>query len=108
MPAPDPLVEKVETLQNMLISTATGGGGEHGYEDLRRELLSNPLTKGGLPRFVHTCRSLSQFWQFIKYKYGTYAERPNTFGPNFGPFSMRSSLGRIHRFNPPTNRSFLS
>jgi len=62
MPAPDPLVEKVETLQNMLIATATGGRSDTRYEELRREILNNPLTKGGLPRFVHKCRHLSQFW----------------------------------------------
>lgn len=28
-----------------------------------------------VPKFVRTCRSLSQFWQFIKQKYQTYAER---------------------------------
>ncbi len=77
MPAPDPLVAKVESLQNLLVSHATGGtGAEYGdYEQLRRELLNNPLIEPGLPRFVHTSRDLSQFWQFIKYKYRTYAER---------------------------------
>jgi hypothetical protein len=85
MPAPDPLVEKVETLQNMLTATATGGSSDGGYEDLRRELLNNPLTKAGLPRFVHTCRDLSQFWQFIKYKYGTYAERRQYIWGEFRP-----------------------
>ena len=28
-----------------------------------------------LPRFVHVCRELSEFWSFIKPKFGTYAER---------------------------------
>jgi len=85
MPAPDPLVEKVETLQNMLIATATGGRSDTRYEELRREILNNPLTKGGLPRFVHTCRDLSQFWQFIKHKFGTYAERRQYIWAEFRP-----------------------
>jgi hypothetical protein len=85
MPAPDPLVEKVETLQNMLVSVATGGGSDDGYEDLRHELVGNPLTKGGLPKFVHTCRSLSQFWQFIKHEYPTYAERRQYLWAEFRP-----------------------
>jgi len=85
MPAPDPLVEKVETLQNMLIATATGGRSDTRYEELRREILNNPLTKGGLPRFVHTCRDLSQFWQFIKPKFGTYAERRQYIWAEFRP-----------------------
>jgi hypothetical protein len=87
MPAPDPLVAKVESLQNLLLSHATGGGGGgHGdYEQLRRELLNNPLTGHGLPRFVHTCRDLSQFWQFIKYRYRTYAERREYIWGEFRP-----------------------
>jgi hypothetical protein len=70
VPAPDPLVEKVEAVQNILVATATSGaGGDYGDSvELRKELLTNPLTKEGLPRFVHTCRDLFQFWQFIKYK----------------------------------------
>ncbi|HWP17968.1 MAG TPA: abortive infection family protein [Burkholderiaceae bacterium] len=86
MSAPDPLVEKVETLQNMLIATATGGSANNSeYEELRRELVAHPLVKGGMPRFTHTCRNLSQFWQFIKYKYGTYAERREYIWGEFRP-----------------------
>lgn len=85
MPAPDPLVEKVETLQNMLVAHATGGSADGDYEGLRRELLNNSLTKGGLPRFVHTCRNLFQFWQFIKYKFGTYVERREYLWGEFRP-----------------------
>lgn len=76
MPSPDPLVESVESLQNILIATATGGcERDSDCQQLRRDLIDNPLTKAALPRFVHTNRNLSQFWQFIKYEFGTYAER---------------------------------
>lgn len=87
MPAPDPLVAKVESLQNLLVSHATGGGSTaYGdYEELRRQLLNNPITGPGLPRFVHTCRDLSQFWQFIKYEYRTYAERREYIWDEFRP-----------------------
>lgn len=87
MPAPDPLVAKVESLQNLLVSDATGGtSAQYGsYEELRRELLNNPITGPGLPRFVHTCRDLSQFWQFIKHKYRTYAERREYIWEEFRP-----------------------
>ncbi len=86
MPSPDALVEKVERLQNMLVSQATSGGGNYGnYEELRLELLRNPLTKSGLPRFVHTCRDLAQFWQFIKFKFPTYAERREYLWAEFRP-----------------------
>lgn len=71
----------------MLVSHATGGRGiEPGeYEQLRRELLNNPLTGTGLPHFVHTCRDPSQFWQFIKKKYGRYAERREYIWDEFRP-----------------------
>ena len=86
-PAPDPLVQKMEALQSVLVATATSGGGsDYGdYAQLRTELIANPLTKGGLPRFVHTCRDLAQFWQFIKYKFPTYAERREYLWGEFRP-----------------------
>jgi hypothetical protein len=87
VPAPDPLIVKVEALQNILIATATSGGGsDYGdYGAIRTELLRNPLTKEGLPKFVHTCRDLSQFWQFIKFKFATYAERREFLWSEFRP-----------------------
>jgi hypothetical protein len=87
MPAPDLLLTKVESLQNMLVAHATGGGaGDYGdYTDLRSELVRNPLTKQDLPKFVHTCRDLGQFWQYIKYKFGTYAERREYLWAEFRP-----------------------
>lgn len=70
------LLIKVETLQNMLIARACGGGmAEHDYSKLRQELLAIPRTKRLLPRFVETCRSEGQFWQFIKYQDAHYAGR---------------------------------
>jgi hypothetical protein len=87
VPAPDPAVEKVEAVQNILIAQATGGGASSygDYVQLRKELLADPLTKEGLPRFVHTCRDLSQFWQYIKYKFPTYAERRDYIWGEFRP-----------------------
>ena len=73
---PDPLLEKVESFQNLLISAATGGAPlAADYKSLRQELTNHQVTKEALPRFVYTCRDLDQFWQFIKYKYSTYQER---------------------------------
>jgi hypothetical protein len=67
---------KVETLQNMLIARACGGSMDDGdYVLLRMELLALPRLQKLLPTFVETCRSDSQFWQFIKYHDPTYAGR---------------------------------
>lgn len=38
-----------------------------------------------IPQFVRTCRNLAQFWQFIKYKHQTYAERRNYLWNEFRP-----------------------
>ena len=67
---------KIETLQNMLIDIATGGSGDEiEYKKLRVDLLSNSEIKELLPDFLLTNRTTAQFWQFIKFKYSTYAER---------------------------------
>lgn len=72
------LQTKIDTLQNMLIAIATGGSGdEDEYKKLRAELIINSEIKNKLPDFLQTNRTTGQFWQFIKFKYSTYAERRN-------------------------------
>jgi len=67
---------KIETLQNLLIAIATGGSGDDDeFKKLRTELLSNTEIKVYLPDFLQTNRTTGQFWQFIKFKFSTYAER---------------------------------
>ncbi len=83
---PDPLIIKVESLQNMLVAVATGGGGsESEYGSIRKELLSMPSIRAALPKFIQTCRDLGQFWQFIKYHLPSYAERRNYLWSEFRP-----------------------
>lgn len=63
-------------MQDLLISFSTGGEGDNEtYIALRQELLNNPLIKTKLPDFIESKRTLAQYWQFIKYKFSTYAER---------------------------------
>lgn len=69
---------KITTLQNILIAIATGDRGkECDFEELRKEIISNKEIKKYLPDFLLTNRSSSQFWQFIKVKFSSYAERRN-------------------------------
>jgi hypothetical protein len=69
---------KIETLQNMLIAIATGGSGEEDeFKKLRAELIGNNEIKKYLPDFLQTNRTTGQFWQFIKFKFPSYAERRN-------------------------------
>ena len=76
MPQRHPLFEEVEALQNLLVSEATGGSeSDAEYTRLRQVVLAEPSIEAITPRFIRTSRSLGQFWQFIKGKFPTYAER---------------------------------
>jgi hypothetical protein len=86
----DELSEHIEMLQNLLIAEATGGSGDdRQYQAFRREITENPLLKDIAPRFLRTCRTLREFWQFIKYEYVTYAERRKFIWDSFRPLFER-------------------
>jgi len=79
--------ERAEHLQLMLTNQATNDGNsdnEH-YKTLRRYFLDNPNTKPLVPDWVKTKRDLSHFWQFIKQKFSTYAERREFIWDEFSP-----------------------
>ncbi|WP_119396553.1 abortive infection family protein [Salinibius halmophilus] len=68
--------ERAEYLQSMLLSHSTGGvASNDDYQVVRQELISNPNYSELVPRWLKTTRNLDQFWQFIKNKFSTYAER---------------------------------
>lgn len=70
------LLDQVESLQNLLIDRAKGRTvDEELYVSLHRGLIANEGVKNKLPRFVKTCGSASQFWDFIKPKFAKYAQR---------------------------------
>lgn len=78
--------EQVETLQNLMVSRATGNDeNDADYVRLRQVVLSEKRFDSLVPGFVRTCRSLPQFWQFIKGKYATYAERRDYIWSEFRP-----------------------
>jgi len=78
--------ERAQYLQNLLINRATGGQAEDAeYQKLRQYFLDNPATKSTLPSWVRKNRDLSQFWQFIKDKFPTYAERRAFIWNEFNP-----------------------
>lgn len=79
-------LERAEALQNLMVARATGEGGDNGdYFELRNHFLDNPATKDLLPKFVRTNRQLDQFWAFIKYEFGGYAERRKYIWEAFTP-----------------------
>lgn len=75
-------------LQDGLVSRATGGefpGGDPTYVRLRRDLMEENEIRSKLPDFVIRHRDLSQFWQFIKHKFGSYSERRTYIWDSFRP-----------------------
>ncbi len=102
MPPYRELSIKVETLQNMLISYATGGTvTEDEYRQLRLELLDEPILRDRLPRFVHTCRDLRQFWPFIQGISPNYRGRREYLWSEFGP--IIDMLEQSDRSRPPSD-----
>lgn len=79
--------ERAEYLQLTLTNHATNDGNsnnEH-YKTLRRYFLDNPSTKPLVPDWVRTKRDLAHFWQFIKQKFPSYAERREYIWDEFSP-----------------------
>ena len=58
-------------------------------------VLSNSALDPLLPKFLRTCRNLAQFWQFIKFKFGTYAERRNYIWEEFRPILAAIEQGSL-------------
>ncbi len=85
MPIPNSLFVDLESMKNMLIATACGGDrGDSSYPDLRKSLLKSSIS-GRLPRFIHSCRSLAEFWGFIQPKFKSYRERSAFLVEEFAP-----------------------
>lgn len=79
-------LERAQSLQNVLIARATGtqdGGAPYAY--LRAYFIDVASYNDLLPSFVRTNRELSQFWQFIKEKFGSYAESRTFIWSEFTP-----------------------
>ncbi|MBB3639266.1 abortive infection family protein [Variovorax atrisoli] len=90
------LFEQVESLQGLLVSHATGGQEDEAeYTRLRQVVLAQAALEPVAPRFLRTSRSLGQFWQFIKSKYGTYAERRTYLWDEFRPMLELLERGSI-------------
>jgi predicted Ser/Thr protein kinase len=80
IPAPaadDDLFQIIESLKEHLIAFSTDRTSdltEDGYKRSRKVILG--LGEGTpVPEFLRECRTLAEFWEYIKAKCGTYAER---------------------------------
>lgn len=87
-------MEQAESLQNLLIAHATGGSeSDADYRQLRQALLADGSLQDLVPGYVRTCRTLFQFWQFIKYEYRSYTERRNFIWDTFQPLLQQLERG---------------
>ncbi len=60
-------MEQARSLENLLIAACEGETSSVGfYQELRTELMQNPVLRPLLPEFVRTCRDLQHFWGYIK------------------------------------------
>jgi hypothetical protein len=68
--------DRADCLVNVLIDRATGGlADDSAYQVLRQHFVQDDTLATFLPPWFPRQRSLNQFWQYIKNKFGTYAER---------------------------------
>lgn len=78
--------DRAEYLLNMLLDHSTGGSADNDhYVQMRQALISNPNYEEIIPRWIKTNRSINQFWQYIKNKFPSYAERRVYLNEEFAP-----------------------
>ena len=85
---PSDLIERALMLQNIMSARATHRSepqDDSVYADVRRSFMQDGAVRERLPEAVRVCRSLEHFWQFIKPKFGTYAERREYLHREFEP-----------------------
>lgn len=87
MPVADQvLLDKVVALKALLVMRATEGSGDDDeYQALRRELLADPRVKAKAPDFLRSCRTLAEFWGYIKASGPTWADRRERLRIDFDP-----------------------
>lgn len=78
------LGEAAIALENLLVSHATGTTERDAHYQALRSRLIVEASRSNLPEFVRTCRTLGQFWAYIK-KWPTYAERRQVLWDAFAP-----------------------
>ena len=84
----------VRRLHDVCVSLATGGDIRYeAYEAARQEVLEEPSLAGAMPGWLRTARSGSQYWDFIKPKFRSYADRRRFLTAEFGPLFEIAEIG---------------
>jgi len=80
------MITSLEGFKIGMMNQATGGSyDDKEYREIRALLLSKQEISHIVPQFVKTCRSLSDFWPYIKEKSGTYAGRREFLSEEINP-----------------------
>jgi hypothetical protein len=79
MKSTNELLKQVEYLHDLLEDYATGversNDSDQEYTEIRQELIKDKAIKDNLPKFILECRNLWYFWNYIKPRFRSYAER---------------------------------
>lgn len=79
-------LNKARYIKQLMISRATGGGGDEVmYERLRNDFVKSTTLKAYIPQFFYQCATLDDFWQFIKAQAGQYQARRVFLNNEFTP-----------------------
>lgn len=92
--------------KNMLMSMATGGTQDDNLYDYTRKKFVNTNTFSVyIPSWFKTCRSVKEYWSFIKSKYSTYSERRTFISEEFSEllnyleFGVSSPIDKVIKFD---------
>lgn len=86
--------DRADALVKILIDRATGSyPEEQDFVQLREYFVGHPDFVRFLPSWFPPNRSLNQFWNFIKSRFGTYAERREFLWSEFGSLLNRLETG---------------
>lgn len=94
----DDVLARAEILENLLVACATSGGGRGdsgGYRRARDLLLAIPGVSERVPRFLRTCRTLDEFWAFIKQMGNNWASREQFIHAEFEPLKSWLEQGAV-------------
>lgn len=81
------LKRNVLKLQNILVARATGrtDPDKNEYQELREKIILQKEFDEYIPDFIFSCRTLDQFWYFIRPKFSHYDERRKFLQDKFDP-----------------------
>jgi len=85
---------KIGNLKGLLVERSRNGHpSEKEYASLRDELVVIPVIRDALPTFVLKCRTIQEFWDFIKRKFPTWKARTEYLQREFDPLMTALEQG---------------